>query len=224
MEEVDTIIVGGGAVGLAVAEKLSRSRDNIVVIERHDGFGRETSSRNSEVIHAGIYNPETSLKGKLCVQGAPKLYELCQAQDIPHKKTGKIIVSNHESETEEIHGLFEQGRRNGVPGLELISKERVAELEPNVRCDMALFSPETGIFDTHRYMQYLENEAEGRGVIFAYGCTLEGLAKTNDGFVADIVDSDGDRMSMKTTYLVNSAGLGADSVATMAGIDLDDAG
>ena len=221
MDSVDTIIVGAGVVGLAIAERLSRKDANIVVVETHDGFGRETSSRNSEVIHAGIYYPETSLKAQLCVEGNRLLSDLCRRVGIPYRKTGKIVVSNHEQETKAVHDLFRQGNLNGVSGLEILSKQQVAELEPQVKCELGLYSPETAIFDTHQLMKYLETEAEGRGVILAYSCTVVAVHKVGSGFEVEIVDSDGERIEMRSTCLINSAGLQSDKIAEMAGIDVD---
>ena len=122
MEKVDIIIIGAGVIGLAIAEKLSRSGKEIVVVEKHDGFGREASSRNSEVIHAGMYYPEDSLKARMCVSGNRMLYTLCEEKGIPYQKLGKIIVAGNKEEEIQVNNLYEQGMKNGVQGLQLLNK------------------------------------------------------------------------------------------------------
>ena len=149
MDKVDIIIVGAGVIGLAIAEKLSSGSKEVIVIEKHDGFGREASSRNSEVIHAGLYYPKGSLKASMCVEGNRMLYALCEQKGIQYRKTGKILVAGNDEETEQIQQLYEQGKANGVAGLRLLSKSEINKMEPQLHCTLGLLSPETGIFDTH---------------------------------------------------------------------------
>ena len=224
MEKVEIIVIGAGAVGLAAAERLSRDGREVILVERYDGFGRETSSRNSEVIHAGLYYPESSLKARLCVQGCHMLYELCEQKNVPYRKTGKILVANHPQEIEKIHTIKEQGEKNGVEGLELISKKRLGELEPHIEAREGLWSPETGIVDTHMLMKYLEQQSESNGATVAYNCEVVGIEKTDAGFVVDIRDADNEIMQLCADCVINAAGLGSDSIAAMAGIDVDAAG
>lgn len=149
MEQSHIVIIGAGVVGLAIAARLSADTSDIILLERHDGFGRETSSRNSEVIHGGFYYPADSLKARLCVRGNRMLYDLCAAHGIPHRRVGKIVIASSEEEIRKLHALLDQGKKNGVPGLDLLSQEQVARMEPAVRARLGLYSPSTGIVDTH---------------------------------------------------------------------------
>ncbi|MBD3392679.1 MAG: FAD-dependent oxidoreductase [Chitinivibrionales bacterium] len=224
MDEVDTIIVGAGVVGLAVADALSEAGKEIIVLEKHDGFGRETSSRNSEVIHAGLYYPTGSLKARLCVTGRRMLYEFCERNGVPFKKVGKLVVANHPEEREKIHAVHEQAAQNGVEGLRMLSRKQVAQLEPGIVAEEALFSPETGIVDTHQLMACLERRAGSRSATLAYGCEMTGIERNNDTYQVEIVDTDGERMRLECRTFVNAAGLNADAVAGLAGIDPTEAG
>ena len=163
METVHTLIIGAGVVGLAIAERLSRKQKDVIVVERHDGFGRETSSRNSEVIHCGMYYREDLLKTRLCVRGNPLMYELCGRQGIPFLKTGKIVVATDDEEEATVQRIFAQGRKNGVPGLRLATRGEVGAWEPQVRCTLALASETTGIVSSHALMDYLQRSAASRG-------------------------------------------------------------
>ncbi len=224
MDRVDVVIVGAGVIGLAIAERFSRRDREIVVVERHDGFGRETSSRNSEVIHAGLYYQEPLLKTRLCIRGNPQLYELCKKQRIPHRKTGKIIVAADQSEVEKLQTIMEQAAANGVSGLQLIMAREIEMLEPEVYGVAALYSPDSGIVDSHQLMSYLEHTAEERGVTIAYYCRVTGVQKSRDGYVLSILDADGEPLEIETAVLINAAGLSADTVAEMVGIDAEEAG
>ncbi|HTP58285.1 MAG TPA: FAD-dependent oxidoreductase, partial [Spirochaetia bacterium] len=141
MERVDIVVIGAGVIGLAIAERCAGHRRELVVCEQHESFGRETSSRNSEVIHCGMYYAETLLKTTLCVRGNPLLYELCASHGIPHRKTGKILVATDTQEEKELHQILAQGRRNCVPGLTLISAAEISTREPDVRGRLGMYSP-----------------------------------------------------------------------------------
>jgi L-2-hydroxyglutarate oxidase LhgO len=221
VEEVDVLIVGAGVIGLAIAERLSRTGREIVVAERHESFGRETSSRNSEVIHAGLYYAEHLLKTKLCVRGNPLLYELCRAHGIAHRKTGKLVVATEEGELDSLQRILEQSRRNGVPGVHLLSAHEVQTLEPHVLAVAGLYSQETGIVDSHGLMRYLAQTAAARGTLLAYNTEVVGLVRDSGAWVVEIKDADGAFLQLRAGILVNSAGLQADGVAAMAGIDVD---
>ncbi len=223
MEKVDVIIIGAGVVGLAIAEKLSTKGKEIIVVEKHDGFGRETSSRNSEVIHAGMYYPQDSLKARLCVEGNRMLYALCAEKGIPCQKTGKIIVAENDEEIEKVNHLLEQGNKNGVEGLKLLTEAEIKSLEPEILGKMGLLSPETGIVDTHQLMKYLEQTAESNGVILAYNCEVVGVEKKSDNYVLNIHDADDEMMQLQSTVLINAAGLTSDTIAAFVGIDIDTA-
>lgn len=224
MDKVDIVVVGAGVVGLAVSERLASRGCEVAVLERHDGFGREASSRNSEVIHTGIYYPEGTLKGRLCVEGSHMLYELCDRVGIPHAKPGKIVVAGDRKEIPGVEHLLEQGRANGTGGLRMLSCRELKDMEPEVNGEGGLFSPDTGIVDTHRLMRYLEQSAETHGAVVAYGCEVTRLRRDNGCFVAVVRDTDGDVVQIRSQVVVNAAGLSCDSVAHMAGIDPDSAG
>ena len=225
MTEIDIMVIGAGVVGLAIAERLSRSARRIVVVERHESFGRETSSRNSEVIHCGMYYDESFLKTRLCVRGNPLLYETCRKAGIPFRKTGKIVVAVDRSETGALEAVLAQGKKNGVPGLRLVSAREISDLEPTVRGVEGLFSPESGIVDSHALMAFLEREAASRGVTFGYSCDVKAVTRTSTGeFDSEMTDADGQALTLRSACVINSAGLDADRIAQSAGIDIDAAG
>jgi len=144
VEKVDCLVIGAGVVGLAVANDLARNGQSVLVVERHDSFGKETSSRNSEVIHGGMYYPIGSPKAILCVEGRRLLYDFCCLRNIPYKKTGKIIVATEPEEISSLEKLLQLGNANGVEGLRLVTKEEIKCFEPQVSGVTALYSPETG--------------------------------------------------------------------------------
>ena len=224
MDTVDVLVVGAGVVGLAIAEKLSERDREIVVVEQHDGFGRETSSRNSEVIHCGMYYAEDLLKTRLCVRGNPLLYERCARQGIPHRRTGKIVAATDDEEAARIQRIFEQGGKNGVPGLRLASPREVEELEPRVRCVLGLITETTGIVNSHALMEHLQQAATSRGATVAYNCRVTAIGRDSTGYAVEIDDADGQKLTLRARQVVNSAGLHADRIAEMAGIDCDAAG
>ena len=222
-EVADIAIVGAGVVGLAVAAAVARDDRTVYVLEKNDSFGRETSSRNSGVIHAGIYYPTGSLKAQFCVEGNGMLYDLCAKHGIPHRKAGKLIVATGEEELGELYSLLEQGRANGARDLQLISRDKVEELEPNVNAIAAIWSPSTGIVDSHSLMLHYINEATLCGAQVAYRCEVTGIEKIAGGYRVSVQDWTGG-FSFDTSLLVNCAGLHSDGIAALAGIDIDAAG
>lgn len=224
MDKVDIVTIGAGVVGLAIAYRLSKMNKEIILLEKHEKFGMEASSRNSEVIHAGIYYPEDSLKARLCIEGNRMLYELCKKYNIPNKKTGKLIVANTKEEKENVESLFQQGKKNGVLGLELLTEMQINKLEPDIRASFALFSPETGIIDTHQLMKFYETQSESNDVIIAYNSEVTKIQKNDDFFILDILDSEGGHFQIGSSIVINSAGVSADKIASMVGIDIDKAG
>jgi L-2-hydroxyglutarate oxidase LhgO len=221
MEEIRVTIIGAGVVGLAIASRLSERYDSIVVLEKHDTFGQETSSRNSEVIHSGIYYPENSLKAQLCVEGAEKLYEICKKYSIPHRKSGKLIVATDRSEFETLQGLFKKGVRNNVKDLVILDKHEIDKIQPNTNALLALYSPHTGIIDSHSLMKHFFNTAKGRGVLFAFQSEVGSLDRDGDGFIVGIKQ---DNYKFRSKIVINCAGLSSDYVAGLAGIDIDKSG
>jgi L-2-hydroxyglutarate oxidase LhgO len=223
LEKATITIIGAGVVGLAVACRLGETYKNIILLEQHDGFGRETSSRNSEVIHAGFYYPQDSLKARLCVSGNRMMYDLCDAHAIPHKKTGKIVVANTGREIEKLHFLLAQGEKNGVPGCTLLTKDMVKTLEPSVDAQLGLLSPSTGIVDTHLLMKHFETRSLLLGVTIGYNCRVTRLARDVLGYVVTLLDADNEEMEIGSEIVINCAGLKSDAVAAMAGIDTEKA-
>ena len=221
--EADITIIGAGIVGLAIAAQLSGKGRDVYVLEKNKSHGLETSSRNSGVIHAGIYYPEGSLKARLCVDGNKLLYELCEKHAIPHKKIGKLIVASDDKETEKLHVLLDNGNKNGVTDLRLLSASEVKKLEPNIKAAAAILSPSTGIIDVHAAMDCFCHKAKRNGAIIAYGSEVIGIEKAGGGYKITMRESGGN-FSFTTRILINCAGLDCDKIAGLEGIDVDKAG
>jgi L-2-hydroxyglutarate oxidase LhgO len=221
LEKIDITVIGAGVVGLAVAAEVSGAGRKVYLLEKNETFGREASSRNSEVIHAGIYYPEGSLKAELCLEGNRRLYEICAENSIPYNKCGKLIIAPVESELEPLQQTYERGIVNGVP-LEMLSKEKMAQLEPELVSIAAFYSPETGIVDAHSLMRYYLAVAREKGVQVAYKTRPVGIEKINDGYKIE-ADSSSSILSFTTAVVINCAGLQCDLIAEMAGIDIDEA-
>ena len=215
MERVKITIVGAGVVGLAVARELSCAFTDIFVIEKNPSFGRETSSRNSEVIHAGIHYPKGSLKQKACIEGNILLYEFCAKNNIPFKMLGKLIVAAAKSEIRDLEALFRRASENGAPGLKLLSRAEIKKIEPNVEAEAAIYSPSTGILDSHGLMKALAKKFEDQGGKIAYGTEATGVEAVRDGFIVTSKGTDG-IFRFVTDIFINCAGLDSDKVAGMA--------
>lgn len=221
MEKVQFSIIGAGVVGLAVAESLSQKyADEVIVFEKNDNFGQETSSRNSEVIHAGIYYPKGSLKSRLCLEGNPLLYEFCGKENVKHKRCGKLIISTNSDEAGKIGSIYQRASEIGVPGLRLIEKDEIAKLEPDIHALNGIFSETTGIIDSHALMSRLHGKAAHNGVLFTFCNGVTGIIKTKEGYVVQTVNEE--EILAKT--VINCAGLSSDKVAALAGFDLKSAG
>ncbi|MFA4889393.1 MAG: NAD(P)/FAD-dependent oxidoreductase [Candidatus Omnitrophota bacterium] len=220
MDEVDIAIIGAGVVGLAIAAELSSKHKNIVVLEKQDRFGQETSSRNSEVIHAGMYYPSASLKAKFCVEGRQLLYELCDKKNIAHKKIGKLIVATNNEEANALEKLFCQGKENQVEGLRMVDQAELRRIEPNLKGIAALYSPETGIIDSHQLMQYFFDTAKANGALVVFNAEVTGINKINNGYNLTIYNN-AESINLATQVVINSAGLDADSIAELAGLDIE---
>lgn len=218
--DVNIAIIGAGVVGLAIAAKLSEKHKNIFVIEKNSKFGQETSSRNSEVVHSGLYYPTGSLKAELCVKGKNLIYDLCDKNDIPYKKCGKLVVATKEDEVEQLYKLLEKGRENKVNDLKIIGKKEIEFLEPNIHAIKALYSPSTGIIDSHSLMKYLESKSIKNGVEFAYLSEVTSIFKRNDNlYQITVTDSTNDNFSFNSFIVINAAGLESDKIAEMVGIN-----
>jgi L-2-hydroxyglutarate oxidase LhgO len=192
-------------------------------LEKNETFGRETSSRNSGVIHAGIYYPEGTLKAGLCVEGNRLLYELCQRYGVGHRRLGKLIVATSDEEVEQLTSLLKKGQRNGAEGLRMISRLQLKSLEPDVEGVAALLSPTTGIVDAHALMRYYLSQAQAENAHVAFNTEVIGIERVNDSYRVSVKDGSG-RLSITSTIVINCAGLNCDQVAGMAGIDIDAAG
>lgn len=220
VEQTDITIVGAGVVGLAIASQVAGIRRRVYILEKNHSFGLETSSRNSQVIHSGIYYPPGWLKATTCVQGNALLYELCARHGIGYRRSGKIIVATEAAEVAELEVLLERGRANGVQGLRLLSRREVSELEPNVLSVAGLLSPNTGIIDCYELMRYYLNAAREQGAQVAYLTRLVGIEPASGGYRVSVEDSSGG-FAFVTRVLINSAGLFADRIAAMAGLNVD---
>jgi L-2-hydroxyglutarate oxidase LhgO len=220
-----TLLLGAGVVGLAVARALARAGHEVIVLERHPRPGMETSSRNSEVIHAGIYYPPGSLKARLCVAGNRDLYRWCETRHVPHRRIGKYIVATSAEEEPELDRLLARAQENGVMSLRHVSSAELAREEPDVRATAALWSPDTGIVDSHTLIASLEADARDAGCTFAYGHTfLEAAPAAGGGYEVRTRDPAGNELVLHADLVVNCAGLEADRIAEGMGIDIDGAG
>lgn len=219
--ELDVAIVGAGAVGLACAAALASAGRSVAILERGAGIARETTSRNSQVIHAGLYYPEGSWKARMCREGRERLYARCEAQGIPHRRLGKLVVAVEEGERAGLERLFALGSANGAPGLEIVDGAAVRRLEPAVRAVAALVSPDTGIVDAHALCLSWLAEAEAHGAWLALRHELVAIEPCAGGYRIEARDPDGARTALTCAALVNAAGLDSDRVAELAGIDVD---
>jgi L-2-hydroxyglutarate oxidase LhgO len=208
VERVDAVVIGAGIVGLAVARELALAGREVVILEAEDAIGTHTSSRNSEVIHAGIYYPKGSLKARACVEGKHLLYAYCAQHGVPHRRCGKLIVATDAAQLEELAAIRAKAHANGVTDVDWIAKEEVAAMEPELFCVGALHSPSTGIIDSHALMLAYLGDAEAHGAMLALKTPLLGGEVAADGIVLHTSD-----MTLKTSVLVNSAGLRAPTVA-----------
>ncbi len=212
MDHVEAIIVGAGVVGLAIARQLSQQLPNVLVVDQHADIGQETSSRNSEVIHAGLYYPTESLKAKYCVAGKQKLYDYCLSRNIPHQQLGKLLVAQSEDEIHYLERLLQVANNNGVNDLQWLSKQQLMLCEPQVSAKLALSSPSTGIIDVHSYMQSLLADVELNQGMFVGKTKVLTVEPSNIGFKVKL-DSQGQHSQLTCRYLINAAGLHATTLA-----------
>jgi L-2-hydroxyglutarate oxidase LhgO len=222
--DTDAVVIGAGVVGLACARELAARGRSVVILERHERFGAETSSRNSEVVHAGIYYPPGSLKATLCAHGNPSLYAWCAARGVAHRRLGKLIVAAAAAEEPKLETILAQADANGVRSLERLTPARAAAFEPHVRCTAALWSPDTGIVDSHALMASFLADAEVRGATAAWRQTVRDVEPVTGGYRVMARDGGGETAAIETPWVVNAAGLDADTVAALAGFDLDACG
>lgn len=209
VERVESVVVGAGVIGLAVARRLALSGQEVLLLEAARAIGTETSSRNSEVIHAGIYYTPGSLKARLSVRGRHLLYEYCASHGIAHRRTGKLIVATRSAEEPVLEQLAAQAAANGARDLRPLSGAEAIALEPALACTAALLSPSTGILDSHGLMLSLLGEAEDHGAALALQSPLLAVEPAPDGFRLTVDQADGGTMPLSCRRLVNAAGHGA---------------
>ena len=222
MTDVGVTVVGAGVVGLAVAARLAPAHPDLLILERNERPGSEASSRNSEVIHAGMYYTPGSLKARLCVEGNHRLYEFCARHDVPHRRTGKLITAVSEEEMPQLEALQRRGEANGVP-LRMLAAQEVHTLEPHVASVAALDSPTTGIVSAHGLMDALLARARASGAMLQGRSSLMALERRSTDYLLTVARGS-ERESFSSEIVVNAAGLDSDTVAALAGIDLDAAG
>jgi L-2-hydroxyglutarate oxidase LhgO len=211
MEKADCVVIGAGVIGLAIARRFARAGREVIVLEAAEGIGTATSSRNSEVIHAGIYYPAKSLMARMCVSGRHALYRYCAEHGIPHRNCGKLIVATAPQETARLEAIRSHAQANGVLDLQILSGEAAQKLEPALSCDAALLSPSTGIIDSHAFMLALRGDAEDAGAAIAFHTPfLHGRL-----FAGGVeLEAGGDVPTrLQCRLLINAAGLGAPAVA-----------
>jgi L-2-hydroxyglutarate oxidase LhgO len=211
MEQVDCVVIGAGVVGLAIARAAALAGREVIVLEAAEGIGTHTSSRNSEVIHAGLYYPKGSLKARFCVQGKELLYRYCAEHGVPHQRIGKVVVATDESEISAVQSYVAKAQANGVTDLQWLNGEQLRELEPAVRCVAGFLSPSTGIIDSHAFMLALQGDAENHGASIVFFSPVESGETRDDGIVLNVGGTE--PMSLLARTVINSAGLYAQNVA-----------
>jgi L-2-hydroxyglutarate oxidase LhgO len=211
MERLDAVVIGAGVVGLAIARALALAGREVVILERHGLIGSETSSRNSEVIHAGLYYPHGSLKARLCVAGREALYAFCDSHGVAHRRCGKLIVASTAQDLSKLDGIAAAACANGVADITRLDGGEARALEPELNCVGALLSPSTGVIDSHGYMLALLGDAEAAGAMLALHSPVTRLEPVADGVMVEV---GGDApMQLVARTVVNSAGLGAPDLA-----------
>jgi L-2-hydroxyglutarate oxidase LhgO len=220
-DRADCLIIGAGVVGLAIGRELAESGREVIVLERNPGIGEETSSRNSEVIHAGLYYPTASLKARLCVSGKSLLYDYCARKQIPHRRSGKLIIATDETQLDRLTALADQAKNNGVLDIERIDATELRRREPNVRGIAALWSPSTGIIDSHALMLALAGDLEARDGVIATHTAVRSIAVADDSILLQAQSGD-DSIELTATTVINAAGLDAVQLArNCTGISTD---
>jgi L-2-hydroxyglutarate oxidase LhgO len=217
----DVVVIGAGVIGLAAAVALSKPGRSVLILERESGIARGITSRNSEVIHAGIYYPPGSLKAELCVRGRERLYAWCTDRRVEARRLGKLIVATRPEEESILDELLARGSENGVVGLERIDASEIARLEPEVVAKHALHSPETGIVDGQGFCLSLLAAAESGGAVLSLGRSVESLDPRPFGWQIEVVAADESTERIDAGLVVDAAGLDADRIAELAGLDVD---
>jgi L-2-hydroxyglutarate oxidase LhgO len=213
MERIECVVIGAGVVGLAIARELAARGKEVLILERAESIGTQTSSRNSEVIHAGLYAPPDWLKTRLCIEGRRRLYAYCELHQIPFKRCGKLLVATSDAQIGQLDALAERARLNGIDDLRRLDAAEIAEFEPELTCRAALLSPSTGIIDSHQLMLALLGDAERDGALLAVRSPFESAEIRDDGFVIHAGDDPLAPLALHARCVINAAGLEASAVA-----------
>lgn len=219
--DYDVVVIGAGVAGLASAAEAADRKRSVLLIERHDSFGQETSSRSSEVIHAAIYYRKDSLKAGLCVKGNRLLYELAKKHSIPFSNCGKLIVAVSEDEQKKLPRIMANAEEIGAEGLRLVDKNEIAKLEPKVSALSAIYCPTSGIIDSHSLMKYFLEKAKDNGADCLFGGEVSAIEKTNGGYELSVSERNGSVSKASARVVVNSAGLSSGDMAATAGFNVD---
>jgi L-2-hydroxyglutarate oxidase LhgO len=211
MDTIECLVVGAGVIGLAVARALARAGREVIVVESESGIGAGVSSRNSEVIHAGIYYRTGLDKTRLCVDGKALLYAFCQEFGVPHKRCGKLLVAVNAGEVDQLTAIKAQAEANGVTDLIWLNRKEARALEPVLIAERVLLSPSTGIIDSHAFMLALRGDAEAHGAMFAFETPVLAGRASGQGLVIEVGGPA--PMRLATGLVVNAAGLGAQALA-----------
>lgn len=220
MEKVEILVIGAGCIGLAIGRELTETFDDVVIVEKESSYGRHTSSRNSEVIHSGIYYPAQSLKAHLCVEGRQLIYDYLKEKKIKHRQCGKLVIAALDSEIPALNDLRDNGRANGVEGLEMLKQNECRKLAPEVIAAQALLVPCTGIMDTHSFMRALKMDIEAQDGFVLFDEEVISLEKRDEGYLVDFASGE----QFMADKVINCAGLQSEKIAKMAGIDTQKAG
>lgn len=221
MEKVDITVIGAGVIGLAVAYKLAEEGRNVLVVEKNDSFGRETSSRNSEVIHGGLYYKKGSLKAESCIKGNRLLYDFCAKHGVPYRKTGKFIVAFDDEGIESIENIYKNAASCGVDNLRFVDEKELKGAEPLVRGKKAVFSPDTGIIDVHGFMSCLHRLSVEKGADYICSTEVTGIKRKDGLYEIKTREANGGEFSFLSAHVINCAGLESDRIAQAVGIDIE---
>jgi len=209
----NTIVIGAGVIGLAIAKVISAKNNEVIILEKEGKIGQITSSRNSGVIHAGIYYQSHTLKSKFCVEGNQLLYSYAKKFSIPYNNTKKIIVANNESEMDQILAIKEQAQSNGVENLEILNEKKINLLEPLIKSSGGLLVPSTGIIDQYSLMQSYLGEFENNGGMVSYNSKVKKISITNNKFEIEVDDNENNQTVIICDYVINAAGIFASDIA-----------
>lgn len=217
MTDVNITIIGAGVVGLAIAAEISKNNNGVYVMEKHHKFGQETSSRNSEVIHSGIYYPANSLKTKLCIEGRKLMYDYCEKNDVLFNRCGKLIVATDINESKQLSHILKQSQIVGVDDGYFVDRHEIYEMEPHISAVQGIYFPSTGIVDSYGFMKQLERQCVIAGAEFAYDNEVVAVMKKNDHYRIAVAEGSGE-YSFTTKIVINAAGLMADKIAYSVGL------